>query len=149
MAIEETVIDRIAVFSRRREFDKAQALFTRLELPFEVITPEPGYARVGIPALICDTRGLGAIHADRNITCSGWTEYFASSDTVPEQLSQAFQEDPFGEAVIMFFGPCMADEKRIRLTAHLTGDLTEVLPYINNTMPVSYTHLTLPTKRIV
>ena len=42
---------------------------------------------------------------------------------------------PAGEAVIMFFGPCMADEKRVRLTAHSTGDLTQVLSYINSTMP--------------
>ena len=35
----------------------------------------------------------------------------------------------------MFFGPCMADESRIRLIAHLAGDLTAALPYVNATMP--------------
>ena len=35
----------------------------------------------------------------------------------------------------MFFGPCMADESRIRLIAFLAGDLTAVLPYVNCTMP--------------
>ena len=35
----------------------------------------------------------------------------------------------------MFFGPCMADETRIRLIAHLAGDLRAVLPYLNSTMP--------------
>ena len=135
MTSEESVIDRIAVFSRRREFEKAQALFLRLELPFEVVSPEPGYSRVGVPALLCGTSGLGAIHGDRTIICSGWTEYFKASVSVPEKLAEAFDEDVFGEAVIMFFGPCMADQERVRLTAHLTGDLTEVLPYINSTMP--------------
>ncbi len=135
MTGEESTIDRIAVFSRWREFEKAQALFTRLALPFEVISPEPGYSRVGVPALICDTSGLGAIHADRAISCSGWTEYFPASLPVPEKPPPAFDDDPFGEAVIMFFGPCMADEKRVRLTAHLTGDVSAVLPYINSTMP--------------
>jgi ArsR family metal-binding transcriptional regulator len=135
MTDEKQDIDRIAVFSRRREFEKAQALFTRLQLPFAVVSPDPGYARVGVPALICDTRGLSALHGDRNIVCSGWTEYFPTPGTVPEQPPQEFDEDIFGESVIMFFGPCMADEKRIRLTAHLAGDVTEVLPYINSTMP--------------
>lgn len=135
MSAEESIIDRIAVFSRRREFEKAHALFSRLELPFEILSPEPGYSRVGIPALICNIRGLGAIHGDRAITCSGWTEYFPASVVVPEEPPYAFDDDVFGEAVIMFFGPCMADEKRVRLTAHLTGDLTAVLPYINSTMP--------------
>ncbi len=131
----EDALDRIAVFSRRREFEKAHALFSRLDLPFEILAPEPGYSRVGVPALICGISGLGAIHGDRTITCSGFTEYFSASVAVPEQAPHQFDDDVFGEAVIMFFGPCMADEKRVRLTAHLTGDLTEVLPYLNSTMP--------------
>jgi ArsR family metal-binding transcriptional regulator len=135
MTVEEATIDRIAVFSRRREFEKAHALFSRLELPFEVVSPEPGYSRVGVPALVCDTRGLGAIHGDRAIVCSGWTEYFPASAPVPSEPPPGFDDDIFGEAVIMFFGPCMADEKRVRLTAHLSGDLTGVLPYINSIMP--------------
>ena len=135
MPAEEPTLDRIAVFSRQREFEKACALFSRLELPFEVLSPEPGYSRVGVAGLICDTRGLGAIHGERTIVCSGWTEYFPASVAVPAQAPCQFDEDAFGEAVIMFFGPCMADEKRVRLTAHLTGDLTEVLPYINGAMP--------------
>ncbi len=135
MTDEPTGIDRIAVFSRRREFEKAQALFTRLKLPFEVLSPDPGYSRVGVPGLMCDTNGLGALHGDHTITCSGWTEHFPSGVTVPEQPPESFGEDVFGESVMMFFGPCMADEKRVRLTAHLTGDLTAVLPYLNATMP--------------
>lgn len=135
MSSEDSAIDRIAVFSRRREFEKAQALFLRLELPFEVVSPEPGYSRVGVSALLCGTSALGALHGDRSITCSGWTEYFPALMAVPEEPPQAFEDDVFGEAVIMFFGPCMADQERVRLTAHLTGDLTEVLPYINSTMP--------------
>lgn len=135
MTATESTLDRIAVFSRRREFEKAQALFSRLELPFEVLSPEPGYSRVGVPALICGTSGLGAIHGEHTIVCSGWTEYFPASVAVPAQAPCHFDQDVFGEAVIMFFGPCMADEKRVRLTAHLTGDLTEVLPYINGAMP--------------
>jgi hypothetical protein len=135
MTAGQSTIDRVAVFSRRREFDKANALFSRLQLPFEVGSPEPAYSGVGVPALICDTRGLGAIHGDRTIICSGWTEYFKASVTVPEKPAETFDEDVFGETVIMFFGPYMADQERVRLTAHLTGDLTEVLPYINSTMP--------------
>ncbi len=135
MSSEETNLDQIAVFARRREFEKARALFLQLDLPFEVICPELGYSRVGVPALRCDTRALGAIHKDHNITCSGWTEYFPASTAVPQEIPETFAEDVFGEAVIMFFGPCMADERRVRLTAHLSGNLTEVLPYVNSAMP--------------
>ena len=135
MTAEKAGVDRIAVFSRPSAFEKASALLTRLQLPFEVVSPDPGYSRVGAPALICDSRGLSAIHSDPAIICAGWTECRRSPADIPEQTPQRFNEDVFGEAVIMFFGPCMADETRIRLIAHLAGDLTAVLPYVNGTMP--------------
>jgi ArsR family metal-binding transcriptional regulator len=49
-------------------------------------------------------------------------------------VRREFVEDIFGEAAIMFFGPCMADETKVRLVAHLSGDLTDVLPYLNAEM---------------
>ena len=67
---ETSGIDRIAVFSRAREFDKAHALLSRLELPFAVLSPDPGYARVGTPALLCDPDGTSAILSDRTISCA-------------------------------------------------------------------------------
>lgn len=75
------------------------------------------------------------MHSETGVTCTGWTEYHQSTGDVPTQNPQCFKEDVFGEAVLMFFGPCMADELRIRLIAHLTGDLTEALPYLNGSMP--------------
>jgi ArsR family metal-binding transcriptional regulator len=135
MSDEELDIDRIAVFSTRREFEKAHTLLTRLQLPFQIASPDPGYSRVGAPALICDPRGLSAILSDPSLTCAGWAEYRKSATPIPERVPEVFTEDLFGEAVIMFFGPCMADETRVRLIAHLTGDLTAVLPYLNGRMP--------------
>ena len=68
---EKSAIDRIAVFSRAREFEKARTLLTRLQLPFVVLSPDPGYSRVGAPALICDSNGTSAILSDRTISCAG------------------------------------------------------------------------------
>lgn len=135
MTIEAPPVDRIAVFSRPAEFEKARALLVRLQLPFEVVSPEPGYSRVGSPALVCESQGLSAICSDHTIVCAGWTEYRKPSSEVAQQSPENFDEDVFREAVIMFFGPCMADDTRIRLIAHLAGDLTTVLPYLNSTMP--------------
>ncbi len=128
-------MDRIAVFPKRSEFDKAQAALCRLDLPHKVVSPDPGYSLVGAPALLCDSRGLSAIFEDHEIVCAGWTEYRACSGPIPDGPPARFEEDVFGEAVIMFFGPCMADENKIRLIAHLAGDLTPALPYVNGTMP--------------
>lgn len=132
-------MDLIAAFPRRSEFEKARAILTHLELPHRVVSPDPGYSLVGAPALICEPGGLSAIQEaiqdGHDIVCAGWTEYRASSAGVPEHPPVHFDEDVFHEAVIMFFGPCMADESRIRLIAHLAGDLTAALPYLNATMP--------------
>jgi hypothetical protein len=114
-------MDLIAAFARRSEFEKARALLAGLRLPYEVLSPCPGYALVGAPALVCDSQGLSAIGSDHEIICAGWTEYRASSADIPEQPPVRFEEDVFQEAVIMFFGTCMADETRIRLIAFLAG----------------------------
>jgi ArsR family metal-binding transcriptional regulator len=127
-------MDKIAAFPRRSEFEKARALVTGLQLPHRVVSPDPGYSLVGVPALLCGSQGLSAIQSDHRIICAGWTEYRSLPATVPDRPPLQFEEDVFREALIVFFGPCMADESRIRLIAHLTGDLTAVLPYVNATM---------------
>ncbi len=132
-------MDLIAAFPRRTEFEKARAKLARSALPYEVVSPDPGYSLVGAPALICNADGLSAIQEaiqdGSDIICSGWAGHRAASSVVPEDPPVRFDEDVFVEAVMMFFGPCMADEDRIRLIAHVAGDLTPVLPYLNATMP--------------
>jgi ArsR family metal-binding transcriptional regulator len=130
-----TAMDVIAAFSTRGEFEKARALLAGLPLPYEVVSPDPGYSLLGAPALVCDSQGLSAIQSDHGIICAGWTEYRSSNAQLLTQNPTRFEEDIFREAAIMFFGPCMADESRIRLIAHLSGDLRAVLPYVNSTMP--------------
>jgi ArsR family metal-binding transcriptional regulator len=127
--------ERVAVFARTREFEKARALLLRLGFPFQVISPDPGYVRVGAPALLCDSRGTTAVLSDRNIVCSGYADYLEPPLQVPQGPAEGFAEDLFGEAFVMFYGPCMADEQRVRLTAHLSGNVSDALPYINGAMP--------------
>jgi ArsR family metal-binding transcriptional regulator len=35
----------------------------------------------------------------------------------------------------MFFGPCLADETKVRFIAHISGNMEAVFPYINTEMP--------------
>lgn len=65
---------------------------------------------------------------------SGWVEYRPSAVNVPTESPQIFQQDIFGTASIMVLSPCIADETKIRLVAHISGDLTEVFPYMNTEM---------------
>ena len=45
-------MDLIAAFARRSEFEKARTLLAGLWLPYEVLSPDPGYLLVVAPALV-------------------------------------------------------------------------------------------------
>ena len=123
-------------FPQRREFDKAKAGLDALGLPYEVISPEPGFAEVGVPALVLDEDAHKAFYArhSHDITCSGWVDYRPAGIVVPGEAPRHYDEDVFGLAAVMVLAPCVADMTKIRLIAHLSGDLTEVLPYMNAVM---------------
>jgi ArsR family metal-binding transcriptional regulator len=106
-------------------------------MPYEVLSPGPAYRWVGTPAMICDPAGLSAVLSERDILCAGWTAYRPNVTTFPTENAAEFGDDVFGRAAIMFFGPCMADETRVRLTAHVSADLSVVLPYVNASMPLA------------
>lgn len=126
-------MNAIVGFARRSEFDKAKRRLDLLRLPYTELSPDPAFSLVGAPALVCDAQGIAAIQNSGQppITISGWVDYRPAAAAVPQRQPPRFREDVFGEAAVMFLGPCMADETRIRLIAHLTGDLTAVLPYLN------------------
>jgi ArsR family metal-binding transcriptional regulator len=124
------------VFPTSGEFRKARVLLDSLGSPSGIVSPDPGYALVGAPALISDLPGLAAVHdACSEITCAGWVDYRPARLPVPQEPPRRFEPDVFGQAAVMFIGPCMADETKVRLIVHIGGDLTEVLPYLNADMP--------------
>jgi ArsR family metal-binding transcriptional regulator len=126
----------VGVFPRLSEFDKARACIDRLALPHEVVCPAPGFAAVGVPALVLDRHSRMAIagRCDKEFLCSGWVDYRPTSVPVPKEPPRAYEEDVFGQASIMVLASCVADLTRIRLIAHLSGDLTKVFPYMNAVM---------------
>jgi hypothetical protein len=42
----------ISTFPAGEDFNKARALIERLSLPHEIISPDPGYKKVGFPAVV-------------------------------------------------------------------------------------------------
>ena len=123
-------------FPRRGEFAKAKSGLDACGLPYEVVSPDPGFAKVGVPALVLDEDVHKALYArhPNGFTCSGWVEYRAASVVVPTDVPADDEEDVFGEAAVMVLASCVADMMRIRLIAHLSGDLGEVFPYMNAVM---------------
>ncbi|MFP4056370.1 MAG: (Fe-S)-binding protein [Candidatus Brocadiia bacterium] len=126
----------IATYPNRGEFEKAKARLGALSLPHEVVTPDPGFSRVGAPSLVMDSEvrmELGERVGD-GFTASGWVDYRPAQFAVPTEAPREFEEDVFGHAAVMVLAPCVADPTKIRIIAHLSGDLTEVFPYLNAEM---------------
>jgi ArsR family metal-binding transcriptional regulator len=127
----------ITTFPRASEFQEAQAVLDGLGLGYEIIRPEPAYERVGIPCVIVDdtTRmALAERDVDHRFMCSGWVEHRTAAPAVPVEPPPAHAADIFGTAAVMVLAPCVADLSRIRITAHLSGDLAPVFPYLNTEM---------------
>jgi ArsR family metal-binding transcriptional regulator len=130
-------VNKLTTFPNCSEFEKAARAADRLGIPCTVLSPEPGYRPVGVPAIVVDEIGYGRL-LDEAASCfsvSGWVDYHASSLAVPAIESPVYEDDKFGRASIMVLRPCMADGKKLRITAHISGDLTVVFPYMNAMMP--------------
>ena len=123
-------------FPLRSELAKAESVLNDLGLRYEVISADPGFAKVGAGALVLDEEAYGALYSRRpnGFTCSGWVDYRPASVAVPAEAPPDYEDDVFGRAAIMVLAPCVADATKIRLIAHISGDLTEVFPYMNAVM---------------
>lgn len=136
----------LTTFAQRGEFDKARRALNELRLPYEIVSPDPGYARVGVPSLAINAETRAAL-APRyhEFVCSGWVDYHPARLEPPADDPPAFADDVFGRAAIMVLAPCVADPTKIRLIAHIAGDLTEVFPYMNAEMQTASYNKNGPT----
>lgn len=126
----------VGTFPRISEFTKAKALADSLGLACRVVSPEPGFGRVGVPALVLNDQVRAALMAGGGdaATCSGWVDYRPAALAVPAAKPLEFPEDILGAVGIMVLAPCIADPSKIRLIAHISGDLTQMFPYLNAEM---------------
>lgn len=126
----------LAAFPRKSEFEKMRTRLDAEGLPYKVISPEPGYGLVGCPAIAMEqeVRSRLASCSPDDFFSSGWIEYRQAAIDVPASSPQVFQHDIFGTASIMVLSPCIADDTKIRLVAHTSGDMKEVFPYMNAEM---------------
>ena len=127
----------ITTFAVPGELDKARLILEQRNLPFQVISAAPAYARVGTAALIVEQKVKSEFYLNGppDFICSGWVEYRPLAVELPTDNPPHFPEDVFGEARIMVFQPCVADAARVRSIAHISGDLSPALPYLNAVMP--------------
>ena len=130
-------MDALTTFTDRRELERAVAVLNTLGIEHTLISPEPAYARVGCSAIALTDEGkalfLGGAGAD--IVSAGWVDYRPPAQAVPKVTPPQLAEDIVGRVAIVVLAPCVADLDRLRLTAHLSGDVAEALPYLNAEMP--------------
>ena len=135
-------MDALTTFTDRREFERAAALLDKLNIEHTRILPEPAYERVGCPAIALTAQGKAQFLEDggTDSVSAGWVDFRPPDQAVPDQAPAEFAEDIVGRIAIVVLAPCVADFKRLRLTAHLSCDVAEALPYLNAEMPQgSYT----------
>ena len=130
-------MDALTTFTDRREFEHAASLLDALRIEHTRISPEPGYARVGCPAIALADEGkaLFLAGAGADIVSAGWVDYRPLAQAVPSAPPREFAEDIVGQVAIVVLAPCVADLDRLRLTAHFSGDVAEALPYVNAELP--------------
>jgi len=140
------MIRTVTTFARSSEFEKARHALDELDLNYKILSPEPGYARVGVASLAMDGDARIALaRRDNEFVCSGWVEYRPAEIGVPDGPPPEYEEDLFGRAAIMVLAACVADPKKIRLIAHISGDLTGVFPYLNTEMHTASYNRNAPT----
>jgi ArsR family metal-binding transcriptional regulator len=126
----------ILTFPRPAEFATAKGFLDRLSLAYTIISPFPFYGRVGVDSLVMDqeTRVKLFCEVGAQVVCSGWVDYQPARITAPATMPPAFEEDILGTCSIMVMAPCVADLTKIRLIAHIGGNLSDVFPYLNTEM---------------
>ena len=138
-------MELLTTFPRISEFEKAKARLDSLGLAHEVVSPGVGFAKVGVPSLAVNSDGQTTIRGDVNTINSGWVDYRPARITPPAEAPAVFAEDIFGETSIMVLAPCVADATKIRFIAHISGNLTEVFPYMNGDLRQCFYNQHAPT----
>ncbi|MCX6640499.1 MAG: hypothetical protein NTW14_08475 [bacterium] len=137
----------LTTFPNLRCFKETETALTELKLPHQIISPEPAYERVGVPAIVVSPEVRSTLLAERGdeLVISGWVEYHPPAIEIPKTHPKVFDDDIFGQVAIMVLSPCIAIRSKIRFIAHLTGNLEAVFPYLNSEVPTVFYNANAPS----
>jgi ArsR family metal-binding transcriptional regulator len=122
----------VTTFPEVAQYRLATAELDRLSLPYETIDPGPAYRSVAVPALIvAEEARAQLLAAAADLITSGWVDYKEPNLPLPSMAEPEFTEDIVGRVAVVVLSRCGADPTLLRLIAHVSGDLGEVLPYVN------------------
>lgn len=133
----------VTTFPILAAFQQVSVVLNSIGAVYKRIDPSPPLSLVAIPALVMTRETRAALQsAMPDISCSGWVEYQIATSTMPDGPApkETEQSGCFRRAAIIVLRPCIADYKKIRLIAHVEGDLGPVFPYLKIVLPqASYT----------
>jgi ArsR family metal-binding transcriptional regulator len=119
----------------RAEFERAVSALRNMGAAYQPIDPTPVLARVAVPALVMSREVRATLQsAETGIVFSGWVEHRPPTISMPDGPPLQGDGVCFRRAAIMVLGPCVADETKIRLVAHIEGNLSLALPFLNAVM---------------
>ena len=120
----------------RAEFERAVSALRDMGAAYQRLDPTPALARVAVPALVMSREIRASLQSEETgIVFSGWVEHHPAAISMPDGPVPQGDAVRFRRAAIMVLGPCVADETKIRLVAHIEGDLAPALPFLNAVMP--------------
>lgn len=133
----------VTTFPTQAEFQRALPTLKAIGGACRRIDPPPAFSLVAAPALIMNRETRSFLEAAApDVAFSGWVDYRPPQAALPDGSApeEAAPDECFRRAAIMVLAPCIADDKKIRLIAHIEGNLGPVLPYLNAVLPqASYT----------
>jgi ArsR family metal-binding transcriptional regulator len=127
-------VSKLVVFSRVDELEKAKVRLDGAHVAYRVVCPDTCYENVGIPALVIRPEAISVLFEKPGEVYSAGFVDFRESPNKAHEEPETFRDDVFGKAVIQVLSPCIADETKIRLIAHLSGNILPVMPYLNASM---------------
>jgi ArsR family metal-binding transcriptional regulator len=134
---DRSELSALTTFTAAGEAQRGIELLAQLGIGHAVIDPAPAYGKVGCLAVAAEDAAKAAFvdAIGGAVMCTGWVDFRRPSNAVSDEVPPEFEEEVFGRAAIVLLAPCVADLRRLRLTAHLAGDVAEALPYLNAEMP--------------
>lgn len=128
----------VTTFPALSELQRALTALDALGAAYKRIDPTPPLSLVAVPALVVGREVRAALASSApDIAYSGWVDYRIPEVNMPEgpEPEEVKPEGCFRRAAIMVLSPCVADDRKIRLIAHLDGNLGPLLPYLNAVLP--------------
>lgn len=124
----------MTTFPHLTELTKFVSELDKFALAYKIVNPPRIYKSIAIPAVVMssETKAEYYKRLDSKRFFSGWVNFEGNENNTDESFSGDYKEEVFGSARIMVLAPCLADKNKLRMVAHISGNLSEVFPYMNS-----------------